>query len=125
MQPRLTEAAIEQMRSAIESLPVPQVVRDGIGWDTMPALTPDGLTMVPMIILKVPGALDPAGDPVYVLHTGIPGVEVHESQAGWNEAVRRVYSSAQAECDERATWYRSHGNGHERRSPGGLHLPGR
>lgn len=115
MQPRLTEAALERVRLAIDALPVPQVVKDGIEWDAMPALTPEGLCLVPMIMMKVPGTVMD-----YVLKTGVPGLEVHEGQSEWNEAIRRLYGSAQEECDQRAAL--SNGNGH--RPAGGLWTPG-
>jgi hypothetical protein len=119
MAERMIDVAVAKIKLAIEGLQVPAEVKDRIEWEVIPAMTPSGLGYVPMICVKVPNSADD-----YVLHAARPpGLDAHDQQHVFDDAIRQLVSSACQESDERGLSIIIPHNGHGKRSPGGLALP--
>jgi len=118
---RLSDAVGPKIISAIDVLDVPQVVKDSIEWELVPALIPSGapgefgFTYMLALSLPVPGASD------YVMHVA-QLEDPHVSQPEFTKAVRALYASVQREADDRQLQDTSPANG-GKMSPGGLALP--
>lgn len=115
---RLTEVGAEKVRKALEALQIPGVVRDQIEWDVVPGIGPGMFSIVPIICFPV----TQAGED-FVLHMGAPGLDPHETQEAFNDAIRRLVAGVQEEAAARKLAMDSSMNGHSGMSPGGLAIP--
>jgi hypothetical protein len=118
-----------KVEKALNQLDVLRSIKNGIGWELVPGLIPlpggrpGEAGFVYMLALSVPvGKLNGQGVAAdYVIHVA-QLEDPNGTQASFDQALRSLYTSAQAEADARQAQAAAPANG-GRTSPGGLHLP--
>ena len=118
---RISSAVEKCVEAAIDSLEIPQAVKDSIEWDIAPALIPSGrelsLAYMVAVSIPVPGSVEED----YVLHMK-PQTDPHADQAAVTALVSELYGLCEQAADEIRLRLNALSNGH-RKSPGGLMLP--
>ena len=115
MSDRITDVAAARVLAAIEALQVPQVVKDSIKWDVVPAISPNGFQFMVAIAVPVPGTEDIA------LRLEPPAFDPFADQGIINELVRQRLAGAQEDADRYSMRAKIPQNGHKT-TPGGLHI---
>jgi hypothetical protein len=113
---RIADIAAGKIEQAIEELQVPQVVKDSIAWDIVPAVSPNSYEFMLVLVVPIPGTTDQA------LLLKPPSFDAFDDQAVISELVRGRLHEVQERADQLAADLRVKANGHKT-SPGGLALP--
>lgn len=116
MSERLTEIVAAKVEAAIEALAVPQVVKDSIAWDLVPAISPGAFQFLIVMCVPVPGTPDKA------LRLEPPALDPDVDQETVNQVVRVKLSEVQQDADRLALQAAIPQNGHSKTTPGGLHI---